>query len=107
MTQLEQLDSRNENRPDASKTHEDSDIKIVFSRQTFVDAGKKGGSSRKRKERINERNRKLLEEAQDMLDRGDELAHILFYMHCKYGNEKGFPSSERQYRNILRDLKSG
>ena len=76
------------------------------SRQTFVDAGKKGGSSPKRKERIKNRDKTILDEAREMLDYGFPRENLVYFMYFKYGSKKGFPSSIRQYRNILQNLES-
>ena len=76
------------------------------SRQTFVDAGKKGGSSPKRKERIKNRDKTILDEAREMLDYGFPRGDLVHYFYTRYVSDNLFPSTKRQFRNILQKLES-
>ena len=107
MTMFEEVAPHNMHGLDDPKDREDPALEYEYVRQTFVDAGKKGGSSPKRKERTKARNKKLIEEAQELLVKGLQREQLLFYFWTKYGSENGYPKSKRQYGNILRNLESG
>ena len=77
---------------------------VKVDRQTFVDAGRKGGCSPKRKARIIARNKELRAEAQELLNIGVQHEQILQYLSLKYRDKSGYPRTRRQYRNIVQDV---
>ena len=94
----------NRERPDQSRPSEL--VKNVRAGAALSVGGKKGGASKARLEPIRQRDEKILDEARRLLTGGHELSEIPGILVRRYSGRPGYPTTDKQYRNIIRPLRS-
>jgi hypothetical protein len=67
--------------------------------------GQKGAKKRAQYKGVKESTQQILQVAKNLIDAGYDHRGLAGILHRRFSNMDGFPSSERQYRTILRSLK--
>lgn len=80
-------------------------VKYTQSGERISVGGKKGGRSRFRLDPIKKRNEEILGEARKMMASGKEFSQLSGILLQRYSGRDDYPSSQRQYTNILKPLR--